>query len=1004
MIGKIKIMAFIFLFLFLISNVSADELENGTEDVSIETHDVEMYYNDGTRFEAVVHDGEDNPITNNSISFNLNNMDYSRTTNDDGRASIGINLNSGNYTVKTSFKNMTKNNTIIIKSTIEGSDITKIYKNSTQYSAKFIGTTGETLKNTRVTFNINGIFYTRTCNDSGIAKLNINLPPGLYILTAYNPNTTESVSNIITVLSKIRDNNDIVMYYRNSSKYTVTLVSDNGEKVGSREVVSFNINGVIYKRQTNIYGQASLNVNLPPGEYVITADYNDCKVSNTIKVLSVLEASDIEMGYRDGTKFNVHVVDGSGNSAWNKNVTFNINGVIYTRTTNINGIASLNINLPKGDYIITTTYNGLSISNRIIVKDKAVINENVKENNFTYEIIIPNYQNVTIPYAYDYQYYTLKSGVDGIVRLNKNQYLSVAVNGKYYSFTEGYIQNYATCLSTYKYYLIPFDNGTVQNSYKMENLTGNGIMLYTDYDYLHIYYRNNCSSNIEQFGVYIDQNMENSECIHFIQNGTEKAKISIMIDGYDEFGLQYSLSKRYGCSYYDFNYKTYDEITRGNSDKIRFTNTNESVTFNYFGRSIVGYLSEENVITKFSSPNCIEFEKSEMITYGLSSKYKGDFDILQSFAIINDKITQNQLNKWINREIEYKNNVGMQSIYAMFMTAMNTGFLSDCLADNLTEDYNVEWSRANNTVILGGMNWDYTYQHVLTPDMGRSIKGLNESNVINFRFANSLMLSKIEQITLQPIADDGNMNVSSAFDDIITSLAVNNASVVYYNDTEFITDESGSNSTLVIDLKTGLVTALTTIDGFAFKGATVSRDCGLCSIFSILKNIMQEINNGLTVAKNTIDYINSHNHPLSTLSIKGLLISKGAIGAIFKGSSAVGLGVVGLGVVGTALALQSVGVYYVNNFVDDKDIHSTYDHLVFTRPGYFEDVKIYNIPQKDGSVDYIQVKINKDSSLNRENVLYISNGNTRTLSKEETYQYFTEETWDPFNVPRKYWR
>ena len=31
-------------------------------------------------------------------------------------------------------------------------------------------------------------------------------------------------------------------------------------------------------------------------------------------------------------------------------------------------------------------------------------------------------------------------------------------------------------------------------------------------------------------------------------------------------------------------------------------------------------------------------------------------------------------------------------------------------------------------------------------------------------------------------------------------------------------------------------------------------------------------------------------------------------------------------------------------------------------------------------------------------------GSVKTLSKQETYNYFNEETWNPFNVPQKYWR
>ena len=104
------------------------------------------------------------------------------------------------------------------------------------------------------------------------------------------------------------------------------------------------------------------------------------------------------------------------------------------------------------------------------------------------------------------------------------------------------------------------------------------------------------------------------------------------------------------------------------------------------------------------------------------------------------------------------------------------------------------------------------------------------------------------------------------------------------------------------------------------------------------------------------------------------------------------------------MSLQSIGVYYVENNVEDNDLHTAYDHVTFTRPGYLQNTKMYNIPHEDGSVDYIEIPINKDNTYDRENVKYISKGSTRTLTKQETYNYFTEESWSPYNVPQKYWR
>lgn len=86
-----------------------------------------------------------------------------------------------------------------------------------------------------------------------------------------------------------------------------------------------------------------------------------------------------------------------------------------------------------------------------------------------------------------------------------------------------------------------------------------------------------------------------------------------------------------------------------------------------------------------------------------------------------------------------------------------------------------------------------------------------------------------------------------------------------------------------------------------------------------------------------------------------------------------------------------------------KDWHYAYEHITFTRDGYMQNKKFYNIPKNDGTYEYVEVGINSDGSLNRNDALYISKGNVKKLTKEETYQYFSEEYWTPFNVPTKYW-
>ncbi|MBO5151909.1 MAG: hypothetical protein J6B73_07125 [Methanobrevibacter sp.] len=348
-------------------------------DAFLQTDDIVLYYKNGTRFVAKLVGFYGDPLVNKTITFTLNGVDYNRTTDENGTASIAINLPVGVYDVATTFdpgfnKTPTSNlNTITVLSTIYGDDLVKMFRNESQYYATFLDGQGNPLaEGTNVTFNINGVFYTRQVNGSeGKAKLNINLEPGEYVITAYHPLNKQEYSNNITVLSTIADNADLVKYYKNDSQYVVTILGADGKAVGAGENVTFNINGVMYTRQTNASGQAKLNINLQPGNYTITAMYNGCMVSNDIEVLPILYAEDLYKKYGTSDQFRALLLDGQGNPLSGENITFNINGVFYQRTTNADGYAALNIRLgaAKDIYIITSSYNGTSISNKIYITD-----------------------------------------------------------------------------------------------------------------------------------------------------------------------------------------------------------------------------------------------------------------------------------------------------------------------------------------------------------------------------------------------------------------------------------------------------------------------------------------------------------------------------------------------------------------------------------------------------------------------------------------------------------
>ena len=337
--------------------------------VNLNISDVVMFYRDGTRMVAILTDIKGNPITNATVYFTINGKTYARTTDTNGTASLAINLISKIYNATILYNGsdiydkLSKNITVTVNPTILANDTVLMYMDGTVFVAKFLDKTGKALTNTSVKFNINGVFYTRITDNDGVAKLNIRLRPGSYILTAYNNVTGEEKGFDITVKSLIVAN-DLTKYYLNATRFEATIYNKNGTLAINKNV-TFNINGVFYTRQTNENGVVGLNINLRPGNYIITTMFDGLAIGNNINVLPTLVTNDLSMKYLDGSKFTAQTLDGQGNPLANQNVSFNINGVLYHRVTDKDGMASLNIRLMSGDYIITSYWNDFQVGNTV---------------------------------------------------------------------------------------------------------------------------------------------------------------------------------------------------------------------------------------------------------------------------------------------------------------------------------------------------------------------------------------------------------------------------------------------------------------------------------------------------------------------------------------------------------------------------------------------------------------------------------------------------------------
>ena len=251
------------------------------------------------------------------------------------------------------------------------SDIVMIYKDGTRMVAVLTDYLGNPIANATVYFTINGKTYAKPTDANGTASMGLNLVSNIYGATvSYNGSDMyNAVSKNITVtIDPTIVADDLVKMYQNATRFYAKFTDSTGKALANT-VVKFNIHGVFYNKTTDKDGVADLGIMLRPGNYILTAykPVTGEEKGFNITVKSLIVQSDLTKYYLNASKFEATVYNKDGSLAVNKNVTFNINGVFYTKTTDKNGVASLGIALRPGNYTITTMYDGLDIGNKVSV-------------------------------------------------------------------------------------------------------------------------------------------------------------------------------------------------------------------------------------------------------------------------------------------------------------------------------------------------------------------------------------------------------------------------------------------------------------------------------------------------------------------------------------------------------------------------------------------------------------------------------------------------------------
>lgn len=352
------------------SNKSIEQVSSKNS-TNVDVSDRELYYKNGTSVEATLVDGNGNPIANQNVTFNIIGKDYTMVSNEKGVVSLPINLNPGVYTTTVSFagndiyqSSQTTVKITVLSTILSYGDIVKFYKNDTQFCAQFLDNQGNPLAGATITYNIIGKFYQAVTDSQGIARLDIRLNPGTYIITAIQPNNGLMYSNNIKVLSTI-NGSDLVKVYQDNNQYYATFLDYDGSPLANTQV-TFNIMGKIYTPTTDSNGVAKVDIDRNVGEYVITGIHpqSGLMYSNTIKVLpysdTLIKVENITVDAGERKNITATLYNQLGYTIPNQTMTITIGNTKYQVTTDSNGIATVPINLSSGLYTVTYSFDKTS--------------------------------------------------------------------------------------------------------------------------------------------------------------------------------------------------------------------------------------------------------------------------------------------------------------------------------------------------------------------------------------------------------------------------------------------------------------------------------------------------------------------------------------------------------------------------------------------------------------------------------------------------------------------
>ena len=374
-----------------VHDITTSQFIVDVKNTQIMADDLIIAETDSGTFKVTLVDELGNALANRLIEIILNNESHSVFTDENGQASILLNLNPGKYDVESKFEGdndyfkSVSNNVINVKAVVNVS--VSYYASSDDYVIEL--NSSNPMNETLLVKVNNESYYVTINNYTNIITLN-KLSDGIYNVSISLVDTDEfefeDIYSNFTINTKYSSivSNDMVAYNNVETSYSIIL-TDNDGKVLPNKNVTFIIGDINAAAVTNDQGIASISIKLPTGDYDIGIGYSGdiyeyygCESAQKIFVKPTVMADDSTTKTYN-SKYAVKFLDGSGKPLANTDVSVVLGNVQYIKTTDENGYIYIDILQKPGNYTLTAVnpINNETLTENINVEARITQNKDL---------------------------------------------------------------------------------------------------------------------------------------------------------------------------------------------------------------------------------------------------------------------------------------------------------------------------------------------------------------------------------------------------------------------------------------------------------------------------------------------------------------------------------------------------------------------------------------------------------------------------------------------------